>query len=165
VAAILVNARLAAFGTQRLIRTIDNHKNVEQILAVTFTIDRAVNHLNAGCATLKDCLTWYCIISVIRSECRSAFSGRSDPTNARCSRSDQPVELEGPLRPIGEYDVLCRKIVPLRNIKSAARVGEHTLLESSAQCRSHIGLVVCFRTVLEDIADLGLLREWSCRTH
>jgi N-dimethylarginine dimethylaminohydrolase len=165
VAAILVNTRLAAFGAQRLIRTIDNHKNVKKILTVTFTIDRAVNHLNAGCATLKDGLTWYCIVPIIRSKCRSAFSGRSDQTNVRCSRSDQPVELEGPLRPIGEYNVLCRKIVSLRNIKSAARVGEYTLLESSTQCRSHVGLVVCFCAVLEDVADLRLLRERSCRTH
>ena len=48
--------------------------NVEEILAVTFTVDCAVNHLNAGCATLEDCLTWYCEIAIIRSKSRSAFS-------------------------------------------------------------------------------------------
>lgn len=60
-----------------MIHTIDNHKNVEKILAITFTVDRAVNHLNTGCATLENCLTWYRIIAIIRAECRSAFSVQS----------------------------------------------------------------------------------------
>jgi hypothetical protein len=56
-AVVLVNVHLSS--AQRLIRTINNHKNIEKILAVTFAIDRAVNHLDAGCATLENCLTWY----------------------------------------------------------------------------------------------------------
>lgn len=83
----------------------------------------------------------------------------------RSSRSDQPVQLEGPVCSIREYDILRREVVAVRHIESAAGVGQHTLLKSSTQCRGHVGLVVCFRTILEDIADFSLLREGSLRTY
>lgn len=37
-----------------MIRTIDDHENVEKILTVTFAVDRAVNHLSTGCASLGE---------------------------------------------------------------------------------------------------------------
>lgn len=119
-AAIFVNVH--SIVRNRLVLTIDNHKNVEKVLAITFTIDRAVNHLNAGCATLENCLTWYRIIAIVGAEFMLAFSGRSEQVDIRHSRSDEAVKLEGPIRPVGEHNILCRKIVAIWHVKAAARV-------------------------------------------
>jgi hypothetical protein len=106
----------------RLIRTIDNHKDIEKILAVAFTVDCAVNDLNTGCATLEDCLTWYRVIAIVRAGSKSAFAGRCQPMDIGYSRGDQSVQLEGPIRSVGEYDILRRKVVAAGHIKPATRV-------------------------------------------
>lgn len=80
-------------------------------------------------------------------------------------RSDQAVQLKGPIGSIGEHDIFCRKVVATRHIESAARVGQDTLLECITQCRCHIGLVIRFRTVVHDVADLRFFRERSCGTN
>ena len=105
-----------------MMRTIDNHKNVQKILTVAFTVDCAVNDLDTGRATLKDCLTWYRVIAIIRADSRLAFLGRKESMDFEHSRSDQPVELESPVRSVREYDILRRKVIAAGHIKSAAGV-------------------------------------------
>ena len=88
-AAAFINVKSAELSVSNgAIRTVDNHKDIEKILAIAFTINRAVNHLNAGRASLKNRLTWYRIISIVRTGSRLAFCSCSGPIDLEYSRSD-----------------------------------------------------------------------------
>lgn len=131
-ATVLVNVRYIEYSIlTELILTIDNHKNNEKILAIAFTVDRAVNYLNASCAASENCLTWYRVVVIIRANVILAFSVRSKTVNLRHLRGDETVQLEGPIRPVGKYDVFCGKIVAAGHIESAAGVRQNALLESN----------------------------------